>query len=222
MSDFVIDTHQLRKQFGNKLAVADLTLMVHRAEVFGFLGPNGAGKTTSIKMLLGLIAPTAGTARVLGFPLGNADARSKVGFLPEHFRFHDWLTGREFLQFHGKLYRMPASQLANHIDELLAPVDLVDAVDRKLREYSKGMLQRIGSMKGHVKNKLQPLAAGQGLFLDSLPPSPSGVAFVPKVLTGFVSPRPLWFLWGVSVTSASDSCRWWSWLKLCRCLGLLG
>src|SRR5262245_46809739 len=144
MSDFVIDTHQLRKQFGNKLAVADLTLMVHRAEVFGFLGPNGAGKTTSIKMLLGLIAPTAGTACVLGFPVGNADARSKVGFLPEHFRFHDWLTGREFLQFHGKLYRMPASRLTNRIDELLTRVDLLDAVGRKLREYSKGMLQRIG------------------------------------------------------------------------------
>ena len=105
MSDCVIETHELRKQFGSKLAVANLTLAVRRGEVFGFLGPNGAGKTTSIKMLLGLVAPTAGSATVLGVPLGNAAARSKVGFLPEHFRFHDWLTGREFLQFHGKLYQ---------------------------------------------------------------------------------------------------------------------
>jgi ABC-2 type transport system ATP-binding protein len=140
----VIETHELRKQFGSKLAVANLTLEVCRGEVFGFLGPNGAGKTTSIKMLLGLIAPTGGTATVLGSPLGSAAARAKVGFLPEHFRFHDWLTGREFLQFHGKLYRMPASRLAIRIDELLSRVDLLDAAERKLREYSKGMLQRIG------------------------------------------------------------------------------
>jgi len=144
MPDCVIETHELRKQFGNKTAVASLTLAVRRGEVFGFLGPNGAGKTTSIKMLLGLITPTAGSATVLGSPLGNVAARSKVGFLPEHFRFHDWLTGHEFLQFHGKLYRMPASQLAIRIDELLARVDLLDAAERKLREYSKGMLQRIG------------------------------------------------------------------------------
>ena len=144
MPDCVIETRELRKQFGNKLAVASLTLAVRRGEVFGFLGPNGAGKTTSIKMLLGLVDPTAGSATVLGAPLGNAAARSKVGFLPEHFRFHDWLTGREFLQFHGKLYRMPASRLATRIDELLTRVDLLDASDRKLREYSKGMLQRIG------------------------------------------------------------------------------
>ena len=144
MSDCVIETNELRKQFGTKTAVASLTLAVGRGEVFGFLGPNGAGKTTSIKMLLGLIAPTSGSATVLGFPLGNATARSKVGFLPEHFRFHDWLTGREFLEFHGKLYHMPARQLAIRIDELLSRVDLLDAAERKLREYSKGMLQRVG------------------------------------------------------------------------------
>jgi ABC-2 type transport system ATP-binding protein len=83
----VIETHELRKQFGNKTAVASLTLAVRRGEVFGFLGPNGAGKTTSIKMLLGLIAPTAGSAIVLGSPLGNAAARSKVGFFLNTFGF---------------------------------------------------------------------------------------------------------------------------------------
>ena len=144
MSDFVIETCGLRKRFGEKVAVADLTLTVGPGEIFGFLGPNGAGKTTSIKMLLGLVAPTGGTARVLGAPLGSIQARARLGFLPEHFRFHDWLTGREFLRFHGQLYRMSASRLAARSEELLGRVDLRDAADRKLGEYSKGMLQRVG------------------------------------------------------------------------------
>jgi ABC-2 type transport system ATP-binding protein len=112
--------------------------------VFGFLGPNGAGKTTSLKMLLGLVEPTAGRGTVLGRPLGNRPARAQLGFLPEHFRFHDWLTGRELLHFHGRLYGMPAARITARAEELLARVDLIDAAHRKLREYSKGMLQRIG------------------------------------------------------------------------------
>jgi ABC-2 type transport system ATP-binding protein len=144
MNDLVINTYGLRKEFGAKTAVADLTLSVRRAEVFGFLGPNGAGKTTSVKMLLGLVKPTSGTAEILGAPLGNVAVRSRLGFLPEHFRFHDWLTGREFLHYHGQLYRMPARHLKVRIDELLTRVDLLDAADRRLREYSKGMLQRVG------------------------------------------------------------------------------
>jgi len=144
MSDRVIETRGLRKQFGRKLAVADLSLSVGRGEVFGFLGPNGAGKTTSLKMLLGLVQPTAGRATVLGAPLGNRSIRAKLGFLPEHFRFHDWLTGRELLRFHGELLEIPRTILNERIDRLLARVDLLDAAPRKLREYSKGMLQRIG------------------------------------------------------------------------------
>src|SRR5437773_12514340 len=94
-----IETHGLRKRYGSKLAVADLSLSVGRGEVFGFLGPNGAGKTTSLKMLLGLVTPSAGSARVLGAPLGDRRARARLGFLPEHFRFHETLTGRELLRF---------------------------------------------------------------------------------------------------------------------------
>jgi ABC-2 type transport system ATP-binding protein len=142
--DRVIETRGLRKRFGAKVAVADLSLSVGRGEVFGFLGPNGAGKTTSLKMLLGLIEPSAGTARVLGSPLGNRAARARVGFLPEHFRFHEWLTGHELLRFHGRLYGLSGSALRSRIDELLARVDLVEAADRALRTYSKGMLQRVG------------------------------------------------------------------------------
>ncbi len=140
----VIETTGLRKEFGRKTAVADLSLTVGPGEVFGFLGPNGAGKTTSLKMLLGLVEPTAGRATVLGAPVGDRATRAKLGFLPEHFRFHDWLTGRELLRFHGRLFGMPARSIGPRVEELLARVDLVDAADRRLREYSKGMLQRVG------------------------------------------------------------------------------
>lgn len=144
MTELALETYRLRKQFGEKTAVADLTLNVRRGEVFGFLGPNGAGKTTSIKMLLGLVSPTAGTAKVLGLPIGNRKARARLGFLPEHFRFHDWLTGREFLRFHGRLYGMDSNRLKARMEELLLRVDMLNAADRRLQEYSKGMLQRIG------------------------------------------------------------------------------
>ncbi len=139
-----IITHGLKKDFGNKVAVADLTLEVGRGEVFGFLGPNGAGKTTAVKMLLGLISPTSGNGKVLGSPLGDHLARNKVGFLPEHFRFHDWLTAAEFLTLHGELYHMPSERLADRIPELLDLVGLSAHADKKLRTFSKGMLQRIG------------------------------------------------------------------------------
>ena len=144
MSELAVETRGLRKVFGSKLAVADLSLAVRRGEVFGFLGPNGAGKTTSLKMLLGLVAPTAGTATVLGAPLGDVAVRARIGFLPEHFRFHDWLTGRELLRFHGKLYGMSGAALEGRIEALLARMDLLDAAERRVGQYSKGMLQRVG------------------------------------------------------------------------------
>ena len=144
MNDRVIETQGLRKRFGAKLAVADLSLSVAAGEVFGFLGPNGAGKTTSLKMLLGLIEPSAGKARVLGAPLEDRRARARLGFLPEHFRFHEWLTGRELLSFHGRLYGLSGPALRTRLEDLLGRVDLLEAGDRPLREYSKGMLQRVG------------------------------------------------------------------------------
>jgi ABC-2 type transport system ATP-binding protein len=140
----VIETHSLRKQFGATLAVADLSLQVGAGEIFGFLGPNGAGKTTAIKMLLALVAPTSGTGHVLGAPLGDCAARARVGFLPEHFRFHDTLTATELLRFHGRLYGLRGVSLDARIDRLLTRVDLLDAADRPLRTYSKGMAQRVG------------------------------------------------------------------------------
>ena len=139
-----IETHGLRKVFGEKVAVADLTLSVEQGEVFGFLGPNGAGKTTSIKMILGLIAPSGGEGRLLGSPLGEPQARRRVGFLPEHFRFHDWLTATEFLGLHAELYQMSREASPLRVHELLELVGLGDHAGQKLRQFSKGMLQRIG------------------------------------------------------------------------------
>jgi ABC-2 type transport system ATP-binding protein len=142
--DLAIETHGLRKQFDRTLAVADLSLTVRQGEVFGFLGPNGAGKTTSLKMLLGLVAPTAGRGMMLGRPIGDRRARAAVGFLPEHFRFQDWLTGRELLHFHGRLYGLAGAPLRARVDELVHRVDLDHAADRRVATYSKGMTQRIG------------------------------------------------------------------------------
>ncbi len=144
MSEPVIVTRALRKEFGQKVAVADLTLDVEPGEIFGFLGPNGAGKTTSVKMLLGLTRPTAGSAALLGQPLGDTAARRKVGYLPEHFRFHEWLTAAEFLDLHGRLYGMDRAVRAVAIPRLLDLVGLLDRTDTQLHAFSKGMLQRIG------------------------------------------------------------------------------
>ena len=98
-----IATSGLRKSYGSRVALHDLTLAVQPGEVFGFLGPNGAGKTTTIKILLGLVRPTGGEALIFGRSPAEPAARRRVGYLPEHFRFHEWLTGAELLDFHGRL-----------------------------------------------------------------------------------------------------------------------
>jgi len=144
MTSSAIETRSLCKVFGDKVAVADLSLTVERGEVFGFLGPNGAGKTTSVKMLLGLVAPTSGEGEMLGAPLGDPETRRWIGFLPEHFRFHDWLTATEFLTLHADLYHMPRRRTRQRAPELLHLVGLTPHADKKLRAFSKGMLQRVG------------------------------------------------------------------------------
>ena len=106
MPELAVTTHQLRKVYGTTPAVASLDLAVPTGEIFGFLGPNGAGKSTCVKMLLGLVFPTGGDGTLLGAPLGDHRIKAKIGFLPEHFRFHEWFTAREFLNFHGQLYGM--------------------------------------------------------------------------------------------------------------------
>jgi len=144
MTVAAIETEQLRKVFGDNAAVKSLTLQVAQGEVFGFLGPNGAGKTTSIKMLLGLVAPTSGKATLLGAPIGDLPTLARVGFLPEHFRFPDWLTAGEFLWLNGELLGLEGQALKSRRDELLERVGLAPFRNKQLRTFSKGMLQRIG------------------------------------------------------------------------------
>lgn len=144
MSGIAIETEALRKVFGEHAAVKGLTLQVSQGEVFGFLGPNGAGKTTSIKMLLGLVAPTSGRASLLGAPIGDRTTLARIGFLPEHFRFQEWMTASEFLMLNGELLGMEAQTLKKRRDELLERVGLAPFRNKQLRTFSKGMLQRIG------------------------------------------------------------------------------
>ncbi len=122
----------------------DLNLEVCEGEVFGYLGPNGAGKTTTLKLLMGLIYPTAGRAWILGRDVSDVAVKAQVGFLPENSSFYDYLSGREFLHFYGELFGIPYRERVKRIEELLDKVGLSKAGGLQLRKYSKGMLQRIG------------------------------------------------------------------------------
>jgi len=139
-----IRTEGLTKHFGKVVALDHLDLAVQPGEIFGFLGPNGAGKTTTVKMLLGLVHATAGEARLFGCAPGDPRAMARVGFLPEHFRFHPWLTGAGFLDLHGRLYGLDAAERKERIPRLLERVGLADRAGTRLAEFSKGMAQRIG------------------------------------------------------------------------------
>lgn len=139
-----IEAQGLRKVFGRVVAVDRLDLRVGHGDVFGFLGPNGAGKTTAMKMLLGLVLPTAGHARLLGRPVGDAKVKEQVGFLPERFRFPPWLKASEFLHFHGSLYGLSKSDLRERVPQVLRRVGLLARAEDGLKTFSKGMLQRIG------------------------------------------------------------------------------
>jgi ABC-2 type transport system ATP-binding protein len=139
-----IEIAHLAKRYGRNVALHDLNLTVQSGEVFGFLGPNGAGKTTTVKILLGLVRPTSGEARIFGQPSTHPDARRVVGYLPENFRFQEWLTGRELLELHADLADVPSTDRARRIPEVLRLVGLEDRGDERIKTYSKGMMQRIG------------------------------------------------------------------------------
>ena len=127
-----------------KCALRPLNLTVEYGEIFGFLGPNGAGKTTTLKMLIGLVFPTSGTARILGMTLDDPQMKAQIGFLPEQPYFYDYLTARELLRYYGQLSGVDGKQLAGKVDAVLERVGLKDAADVQLRKFSKGMLQRAG------------------------------------------------------------------------------
>src|SRR6476646_4258114 len=134
-------------------ALDDLNLTIHRGEVFGLLGPNGSGKSTTIKLLLGLIFPTRGSATILGQPAGSTAINEKIGFLPEESYLYRFLNGEETLKFYGRLFKIPRCELNRRVPELLEIVGLDDkARKRKLREYSKGMARRIGLAQALINN----------------------------------------------------------------------
>src|SRR5207249_8290971 len=134
-------------------ALDDLTLTIKRGEVFGLLGPNGSGKSTTIKLLLGLIFPSRGWARVLGRPAGDTRVNEKIGFLPEESYLYRFLNGEEILRFYGKLFKIPRKELNRRVPELLDIVGLdAKSRKRKLREYSKGMARRVGLAQALINN----------------------------------------------------------------------
>jgi ABC-2 type transport system ATP-binding protein len=145
-----IRTRGLRKTFRTGFwmrpveAVVDVDLDVKAGEIFGFIGPNGAGKTTTIKVLTGLVLPTAGEAWLHEIPVSDPNSRARLGFLPEGTFFHDYLSATEFLDFHGALLGIPKEVRRERIPKLLERVGLGAAADRQIRRYSKGMRQRAG------------------------------------------------------------------------------
>jgi ABC-2 type transport system ATP-binding protein len=127
-----------------RVALRPLNLRVEEGEIFGFLGPNGAGKTTTLKMLMGLVYPTGGSARILGMEIHNPRVKAQIGFLPEQPYFYDYLTGRELLEYYGRLSGVDSKALSQKVPEMLERVGLKDAANVQLRKFSKGMLQRVG------------------------------------------------------------------------------
>jgi ABC-2 type transport system ATP-binding protein len=125
-------------------AVDEVNLVIEPGQVFGLLGPNGSGKSTTIKLILGLIAPTRGECSIFGVASGETEARRAVGYLPESPYFHRFLTGRELVTYHGRLSGMSGRKLRDRVDEVLAWAGIAAAADRAVGVYSKGMLQRIG------------------------------------------------------------------------------
>jgi ABC-type multidrug transport system ATPase subunit len=138
--DKVVQTHELTKRYGDRLAADRVSMTVRRGEVYGFLGPNGAGKTTTLRMILGLIRPTSGSAQVLGSPAGTAQVTARIGALIEGPGFYPYLSGRDNLRVMTRYRGLPETVA----DEVLERVDLADRGGDKFKSYSLGMKQRLG------------------------------------------------------------------------------
>src|SRR6266576_813250 len=135
-----------------KQALKPLHLKVEDGEIFGFLGPNGAGKTTTLKLLMGLVFPTAGTARILGMAIDDPRMKAQIGFLPEQPYFYDYLTAGELLHYYGQLSGVDAKLRPHRVNEVLNLVGLPDVGGVQLRKFSKGMLQRVGIAQAILHN----------------------------------------------------------------------
>lgn len=158
MSEPAVEVNNLTKVFSTGLsknyvvAVDNLSFEVAAGEVYGLIGPNGSGKSTTMKVVLGLMAASKGSAKVFGYESGDIRARNEIGFLPENPYFYKHLSGEETLKFYGKLCGLKGSELKDRIAELLKLVDLEGAAKRRLGGYSKGMLQRIGLAQTLIQN----------------------------------------------------------------------
>ncbi|MCW2279036.1 ABC transporter ATP-binding protein [Heliophilum fasciatum] len=141
---WAIETKQLTKTYGERGGCQGISLQVPRGSIFGLLGPNGAGKSTLVKVLVGLLHKTSGEATILGRPVTDVSARRRVGFLPENFRYHEWLTGEDLLRLHGVLFGLSAREMEERLDKVLNQVGLAEKRKQKVGTYSKGMQQRIG------------------------------------------------------------------------------
>ena len=135
-----------------KVAVDGLTLSVDQGQVFGFLGPNGAGKTSTMNVLLGFVAPAAGSATIFGVDVTDKSARQRLGYLPELTYYYKFLTPEELLRFYGKLFRIPKATLEPRIDQILELVELTEARKRQIKTFSKGMQQRAGLAQALVND----------------------------------------------------------------------
>ena len=140
----LIETHDLIKRYGNKVAVNNVSFNVYSGEVFGFLGPNGAGKTTTLKMIVGLLQPTSGMVKVAGYDVQTQSmlAKASCGYVPDTPNLYAKLTGRELLRFVSDLYNLDRHQVAHRVDELLRMFDLANAADDTIDSYSHGMQQK--------------------------------------------------------------------------------
>ncbi len=139
----LIETYHLSKQYEQNKACQQICLSIQEGQVFGLLGPNGAGKSTLVKMLLGLVYPTSGQARVLGYPAGHLQAKKQTGYLPELFRQYEWLSAAELLRLYARIYDIPSSQQKVRIADTLQLVGLQGREQERIKGYSKGMQQRL-------------------------------------------------------------------------------
>lgn len=145
--EWVIHTRGLAKSYGEIEALKSLDLRVPRNSIFGFLGPNGAGKTTAIKLLLGLIRPTGGSATVFGLDIGRDSVaiRDRIGYLPQDPRFYEHMTARQILRFTARFsFKGPAAEIEKRVDETLDLVGLEKKADRPVKGFSGGERQRLG------------------------------------------------------------------------------
>ena len=150
----VVETQNLTKRYHGKVAVNALNLTVQEGEIFGFLGPNGAGKTTTILMLLGLTEPTSGRVAVCGFDPTHEplEVKRRVGYLPENPGFYEDISARENLLYMARLNRIPEDEIRRRVSEVLQQMELTDDSRRLVREFSRGMKQRLGIAEVLVKN----------------------------------------------------------------------